>query len=163
MAIRGTKPTPTKLRMLRGNPTGKPLPKNEPQPSTEVPPPPSFLSNIAKREYRRVAKILAPLGVITEIDATALAAYADAFSTWAEAVEQIKNNGYMAVGEKNGHLYQNPYVGMKNQAMEKMMKIATEFGMTPSSRSRVSGTKQSAKDKGNAYEQWKANAKKKKV
>ena len=160
MAIRGTKPTPTKLRMLRGNPTGKPLPKNEPQPSTKIPPPPSFLSNIGKREYRRVAKILAPLGVITELDSTMLAAYADAFSTWAEAVEQIKNNGYMAVGEKNGHLYQNPYVGMKNQAMEKMIKIAAEFGMTPSSRSRVVAVKPSKEKAGNAYEQWKADAKK---
>jgi len=161
MTTRGTKPTPTKLRILRGNPTGKPLPKNEPQPSTNVPPPPSFLSNIGKREYRRVAKILAPLGVITELDATALAAYSDAFSTWAESVEQIKNNGYMAVG-RNGNLYQNPYVGMKNQAMEKMMKIAVEFGMTPSSRTRITGTKQpDSSKKGNAYEQWKADVKKK--
>jgi P27 family predicted phage terminase small subunit len=146
--------------MLRGNPTGKALPKNEPQPSIEIPPPPSFLSNIGKREYRRVAKILKPLGVITELDSTMLAAYADAFSTWADAVDKIKSEGYMLTG-KNGNFYQNPYVGMKNQAMEKVIKIAAEFGMTPSSRSRVSAAKPPEKNAGNAYEQWKADANKK--
>jgi phage terminase small subunit len=45
--------------------------------------------------------------------------------------------------------------------MEKMIKIAAEFGMTPSSRSRVSAIKPTKENAGNAYEQWKANANKK--
>ncbi|GAG14803.1 unnamed protein product [marine sediment metagenome] len=87
----------------------------------------------------------------------ALAAYAESFSRWAEAVEMVQGEGMMAVGGKTGHLYQNAYVGMASTAMKQMMNIATEFGMTPSSRVRVTVEKgTSAKGDGNSYERWKS-------
>ena len=36
-----------------------------------------------------------------------------------------------------GTVQQNPVVGMLNVSTREMMKIATEFGLTPSSRARV--------------------------
>jgi len=39
----------------------------------------------------------------------------------------------------NGNAIQNPLVGMANRAMADMVRYATEFGMTPSSRSRIAG------------------------
>ena len=45
----------------------------------------------------------------------------------------------------SGNLIQNPFLGIANHAMDQMLKIAAEFGMTPSSRSRlVSTTTQTA-------------------
>ena len=38
----------------------------------------------------------------------------------------------------NGNAVQNPLVGTANRAMHEMMRYATEFGMTPSSRTRLS-------------------------
>jgi P27 family predicted phage terminase small subunit len=38
----------------------------------------------------------------------------------------------------NGTLIQHPAVGIANQAMKEMIKIAGEFGMTPAARTRLS-------------------------
>jgi P27 family predicted phage terminase small subunit len=152
----GRKPVPTNLKVLRGNPGNRPLNKNEPKPERSIPRPPKFLNKLAKKEFRRVARLLFPLGLMTELDMPALAAYAESFARWAEAVEKIEGEGMMAVGSKNGHLYQNGYVGIANSAMKQMMSIATEFGMTPSSRARVSvPTNKPLKGGGNAYDAWK--------
>ena len=40
----------------------------------------------------------------------------------------------------NGNLIQNPYLSIANRAMMDMARLAVEFGMTPSSRSRVKST-----------------------
>ena len=160
MPIRGQKPTPTPLRILRGNPSRKPLNKHEAQPKHSIPPPPKFLSKAAKKEYRRVARIICPLGLMTELDMPALAAYAETFARWGEAVEMVRSEGMMAVSNLNGHLYQSAYLNVANAAMKEMMRVAVEFGMTPSSRSRIVasgvGGKKKAGAAGNPYEEWKS-------
>jgi hypothetical protein len=49
----GQRPTPTALKLLRGNPGKQRLPANEPQPdqTIEVPDPPPFISGYAADEW----------------------------------------------------------------------------------------------------------------
>jgi len=101
-----------------------------------MPPVPGHLSKEAKREWRRMGKELLALGVMTTVDRAALAAYCVAYARWAEAEEMVTRLGTV-VKTANGNMIQNPYLSVANRAMEQMAKLAGEFGMTPSSRSRV--------------------------
>ncbi len=83
-----------------------------------------------------MGKELLALGVLTTVDRAALAAYCVAYARWAEAEKQVEKLGTI-VKTANGNLIQNPYLAVANRAMEQMTRLASEFGMTPSSRSRV--------------------------
>ena len=56
---------------------------------------------------------------------------------WAEATESIQKYGTM-VKSPTGYPVQSPYVAIANRQAEIMMRIASEFGFTPASRSRIS-------------------------
>ncbi len=132
--MRGRKPIPKNLHVLRGNPGRRPL-KPEPEPENRMPSCPSFLKGEAQKEWRRISKLLYHCGLLTPVDRTALAAYCQTFSQWVEAQGHIAEVG-MVVKGSNGPM-QNPYLRIANRLLEQMQKLLVEFGMTPSSRSRI--------------------------
>ena len=73
MAQRGRKPKPTVLKALEGNPGKRALNMNEPNPPKKAPRCPSWLEQEAKKEWRRMGKLLEVTGVLTEMDMTAFA------------------------------------------------------------------------------------------
>ena len=132
----GRKPTPTSLKLLYGNPGKRPLNANEPQPAPRLPSAPSHLSPEAKKEWRRAGRMLLSLRVLTEADRTALALYCQAYGRWVEAEEALKRYGFM-VKAPGGFPMQSPYLAVANKCMEQMRSLLSEFGMTPSSRTKV--------------------------
>ena len=85
MKTPGPPPTPTNLKLLRGNPGKRKLNTNEPDPAPAIPPCPSHLDKVAKKEWRRISKELLALGIISKLDRAALGGYCDAYGRWAEA------------------------------------------------------------------------------
>ena len=66
----------------------------EPQPPvTPAPRAPSWLSKEAKKEWRRLAPVLGAIGVLTTTDADALAGYCEAWATWKDATQKIREFG----------------------------------------------------------------------
>ena len=143
MGKRGPKPTPTIKLANRGSWRAKTR-GNEPQVKNEIPCCPAWLNGReAKAEWRWCVKQLA--GMIGKIDRTALAAYCDAFADFLKYRELADKTRPMLQTDK-GNWVQSPLVAMKNRARDAMTKLASEFGMTPSSRSRVQVTKGSKDD-----------------
>jgi len=70
--VRGRPRTPTALRVLRGNPGQRRLPKGEPQPERGAEPP-TWLPVAARKEWNKLAPMLDRLGVLTEADGETLA------------------------------------------------------------------------------------------
>lgn len=136
MGIPGRKPKPTNLKVLEGNPGKRPLPKNEPKPAPIAPKCPAWLDSIGKREWKRVAPVLFRLGLLTEVDGTALAGYCDAYSMWRRAREGLRDG--LTFSTPNGYLLQKPEVSIANTAMKHVRAFCEQFGMTPSSRGRMS-------------------------
>lgn len=134
--MRGRRPKPTRLKVLTGNPGKRPLNVNEPRPEVAVPECPVELGPVARREWDRLAVELASLRILTNLDRAALAAYCGAYAMWAEATEAIQKFGTM-VKSPSGYPQQSPYVAVANRQAEIMMRIASEFGFTPASRSRI--------------------------
>lgn len=137
MATRGRKPKPTALKVLEGNPGGRPLNKNEPKPvKKKTLKCPSHLNEEAKKEWKRLSKILIEMGVLTELDIAAFAGYCQAYARWKEAEEFIEKHGSL-VKTPNGYFQQVPQVSIAQTNLKIMLKFAEQFGLTPSARSRI--------------------------
>ena len=135
--MKGRKPKPTAIKMLAGNPGKRPL-AGEPQPPIPAGTPycPRHLNDEARREWRRIVKILLDLGLYTEVDRAALAMYCQAWGRWVTAERKVQEKGEVLVSDRGG-LYQNPWLHVANRAWEQMRKVLAEFGLTPSSRTRL--------------------------
>lgn len=140
----GPKPVPTELKIIHGNPGKRPLNESEPKPDVELPSCPPHLDECAVDEWNRIAKELLKIGLLTNVDRSALAAYCQVYSRWVSAEEGLKETSPILIGDKGGH-YQNPLLHVANKALDQMKSFLVEFGMTPSSRTRLSVPK-SAKD-----------------
>jgi len=149
--MRGRRPKPTRLKVLTGNPGRRPLNVNEPRPEALIPDCPVELGPVARREWDRLVAELAPLRMLTNLDRAALASYCGAYGMWAEATEAIQKFGTM-VKAPSGFPVQSPYVSIANRQAEIMMRIASEFGFTPASRSRISTPSEDERDLFNVLE-----------
>ena len=74
---------------------------------------------------------------MTRVDRAAIAAYCEAYGRWTEAVSKLHEKGLL-VKAPSGYPILNPYLSIINSALDQMRKFLTEFGMTPSSRTRIS-------------------------
>lgn len=148
MSTRGRKPKPTHLKLVTGNPGKRPVNDREPSVSLSLPTPPPHLSDDAKVEWGRVSEQLYRAGLLSEVDRAALAAYCQAYGRWVQAERAIAEmakrdqlTGGLMIKTSNGNAIQNPLVGTANKAMAEFVRIAAEFGMTPSARSRIDAEK----------------------
>lgn len=111
---------------------------------------PKGLSREAAREWRSIVPQLRAMGVLSSVDAKALAGYCHSFARWFEAEKLVKKYGVVVrepvllMGTPTGYfrLKKNPAVTVSEAAQKTMRAFLCEFGMTPSSRSRVRVEKQ---------------------
>jgi P27 family predicted phage terminase small subunit len=133
----GRKPKPRALKLLNGNPGKRPLAAGEPvYPVESELSPPVELEGEALKEWHRCAPLLQTSGVLTSIDRTALKALCICYARWMDAEKHVRNEGCVVAGS-TGSLVMNPYVRVAAQALEQMRALMGDFGMTPSSRTRL--------------------------
>ncbi len=144
----GRKPLPDGLKLVKGTLRNHRANKDAPVPEKGATKAPDFLSPIAAAEFERKAEGLARLNVYTEWDDTALAAYAEAYARWRKAAAELRDSELL-ITTQQGNIIQNPLVGVVNKSAELMHRYLTEFGLTPSSRTRI---KVSAETKQNEWE-----------
>ena len=143
MATRGRKPTPTAIKELEGNPGKRELNKKEPKPAKKAPACPKWLAAEAKKEWRRLAKTMEAMGVLTEVDMAAFAGYCQAYARWKEAEERITDRG-LVIRTPSGYPQQVPYISIAQQYLRLMNQFAEQFGLTPAARSRIIAAGESA-------------------
>ena len=88
----GRKPKPTALKKLEGNPGKRKLNTKEPVPAKGMPDCPKWLLPEAKEEWKRLCQKLSEMGVLTEIDMAAFAAYCQSYARWKEALHDIPSS-----------------------------------------------------------------------
>lgn len=134
--MQGRKPKPTALKRLEGNPGKRALNHAEPRPKSAMPEPPEHLSDEEKAKWKLIVQELHSLGLVTKIDVDALAMYCTIFVRWIKAEKMVREKGEI-IKTAAGNIIQNPYLSIANRAIDQLNKLGAEFGMTPSSRSRV--------------------------
>ena len=131
----GRPPKPTQLKRLQGNPGRRPLNEREPQPEG-VPTRPEWLLPEAKREWSRIVPKLSELGLLAAIDRAALAGYCQWWARWVEAERALGLWG-LTFTTPNGYIQQRPEVAIAQKASDRCRQFCSEFGLTPSSRTRL--------------------------
>ena len=91
--VAGRKPKPTAVKKLEGNPGKRKLNTKEPVPAKGMPDCPEWLLPEAKKEWERLADLMNQMGVLTEVDMAAFAAYCQSYARWKEAQEHIDSEG----------------------------------------------------------------------
>ena len=136
----GRKTIPTHLKIVKGTAQKCRLNKNEPKLPPGIPEMPDHLGDIAQKKWKELSIQLFEMGVLAKIDGDTLAGCCRIYERWVIAERNITSEGETITTDK-GNLIQSPWVSMANKCLELLRKFYVEFGLTPSSRSKVSGKK----------------------
>lgn len=119
--MRGRKPIPTKLKVLQGAQPCR-INRAEPKlPTNSTPKPPEWLGIYGKNRWRKLAPMLSTVGLLTDGDIPAFEQLCDEY----QSIRTDPTNG---------------------SARDRYRKLLTEFGLTPSSRSRIKAAAEAPKD-----------------
>jgi len=136
MGRRGPIPKPAHLKILEGNPGNRPI-ETSLKPAPVAPECPSWLDKTAKKEWNRVVPELEKLGLISQLDRTALAIYCQSYSQLV-ACEKALAKEELTYETPSGQKKPNPYIAIIRDLKTTIRQYLSEFGLTPSSRSRMS-------------------------
>lgn len=109
--------TPTKIKLIRGNPGKRPLPAAEPEFSPGDMSPPEWLCAKSKERWHPLARALDANGLLTEANREMLAGYV---SVMTEFAEKVRETGKADV-----------------RLLQQIRLMAREFGFTPSSQAGI--------------------------
>jgi len=138
MGRRGPAPKPTAQKELEGNPGHRPLGKEtEPQPAKldGQPPAPKHIKGFARLEWDRAVPELYELGLLTKIDMGAIEGLCLAYGIAMKALAEIEKYGVMVKSEYGRR--PNPALKIHKENWTQYLRFCQEFGLTPSSRTRV--------------------------
>ena len=132
--MRGRKPIPVELKLLRGNPGRKRIKKTIKSDTPISASPPGWFDELAKKEWVRVVKLYALSGMLTEGDRPMLEQYCIAYSTWRQIMTHAK---LTMIKTATGYPVINPWIGTATKVMKELKSLASEFGFSPAARSRI--------------------------
>ena len=129
------KPLPTNLKLMRGNPGKRKLNAREPMPRVGRPKPLECLSAAGREHFARLMDELTAVRVLTVADGPALSGLAEALASYEEAVRALETGGKVVKQERG--VTRSPWLMIQKQAWEQMQRGFSDFGLTPSSRSKI--------------------------
>lgn len=132
-------PKPLAIKILEGNPGKRPLNLNEPKPKKVKPECPDWLEDEAKKEWFRIVPELERLGLLTVVDVAALIGYCQSWARYVEAEKYLSENDTVFVTDK-GYMGQVPQVAMAQKYLKLCQSFMIQFGLTPSSRTRINSS-----------------------
>jgi P27 family predicted phage terminase small subunit len=132
MGRRGPAPSPTSLRVLKGDRPYR-INQAEPRPRDQSPVKPRWLSAKGAAEWDRVAPDLDAMGTAKAVDAAGLAAYCEAVALLETLAELVARSGPLLIG-RDGNAHKNPAVSQLRDASAAVRMWAREFGFTPAAR-----------------------------
>jgi P27 family predicted phage terminase small subunit len=109
-------------------------------------------------EWNRIAPSLFKIGILSKDNRSALATLCLAWADFQSLRRDIEEEGWTLLGS-SGHSIKNPKAILMNEARLAVLRYSQEFGVTPSSRSRVPNpTKADAPDSLSVFNRDKKNA-----
>ena len=132
---KGRKPLPAAIKKIRGSRMKGPDRVEIDLPADTVTAP-AEVEGLELVEWNRIAPVLSSAGMLSKIDRAALVCYCTAWASFVRSKEELKKNGEVLQSAAGGY-YQNPWLSIRNRQMEIMLKFLTEFGMSPSSRTKI--------------------------
>ena len=157
-----TRPTPTVVRKITGNPGKRPMNQREPDPVLGLPECPAHLQGEARVEWHRLGRQMVEEGRMGLLYKGLLALYCVAWQRWIAAETEIATGG-MIVRSPSGHMVQSPFLPIANRAWTQMMKALSELGISPTRQARASTVQGAATvDSSEDFSEWLQPGKKRK-
>lgn len=129
---------PTELKIIHGTARKDRMNPNEPKPEPmkdNSEPPYWVKGHLARKTWRTTYEKLKRLGILKETDEIAFEMLVSMYVRWRESAEKTDLDPYIT---PNGFQSAHPSVGIELKFAKELRTLLSEFGMTPSSRSRVS-------------------------
>lgn len=124
------------MKELLGNPGRRPIPKGPPAALPECP---KSLGPEARNYWDQIGPQLVELGVLTALDGAALAMLCDLWGSYLVAQAKVDEfgaaGGLVVMAGKTPIM--SPWLLTANSLRKQLREFLAEFGLTPSSRSRV--------------------------
>ncbi|KKK96275.1 hypothetical protein LCGC14_2664370, partial [marine sediment metagenome] len=128
------KPKLSIIRAQEGNRGHRAIP-TEPKVEGGVPSCPSWLSREAKAAWRRTVPSLVDAEIVKRVDRDVLAVYFESWADYHEATRKLQKQG--KVVETTRGPRRNPWLIIRREAKETVIRLAMEFGLTPLGRTRL--------------------------
>jgi P27 family predicted phage terminase small subunit len=145
----GRPPKPTNLKLLHGTARADRM-KNEPGFRPGRPSRPQWLLPEAKREWNRIVPELESNGLLATVHRAALANYCQWWARWVQAEKALAEHGLTFTTE-SGYVQQRPEVAIAQKSAQLCKAFLVEFGLTPSSQTRVNVPEKQAEDPMEAF------------
>ncbi len=135
----GRKRKPTQDKVIQGTFRKDRANLSEPEYDIAQVVPPDLIkeNDFALEEWIRITPSLISRKVLTIVDVGTVERYCMMYARWREAEDELKTTG-LTIKTSNENIIQNPLVGIANKAAEQCNKFASELGITPATRSKVS-------------------------
>lgn len=156
----GPQPQPAALKVLRGNPGQRAIPK-EPKVDRIFPPMPAGMPTEAQKVWRKVEKGYAQAGVVATIDGETLRIYCLTFAKWLDATTRLQHEDLVTPTyrmDKDGNpvlisYVRNPLDIVARDTAQTFRMYARELGLTPASRVGLGRTEE---EPGDPLDAWQA-------
>lgn len=102
--------------------------------------PPWLISDVAKKEWKRVVADLSDLDMAGDLDVDNIGGYCNAFALYVQATEELKDKPLVVITETGG-TKENPLVKTQRTYAEEMRQFAKLIGLTIDSRLRFASEK----------------------
>lgn len=129
--MRGRKPKPTDVMVLRGNAHAIARVVREPKATKGAPTCPDWLDAEAKRQWRHLVEELKAMRILSTVDRTVLAGLCQNWSLWVRASKAL--NKIKDLTDDNA----TRLMTKADNAHKAFFRGCLEFGLTPSSRTRL--------------------------
>ena len=136
---------PTKLKQMQGTLEERRVNPAEPKYDLQMPEAPAWLGEDAKVEWNRICPSLVASGVATGVDFAVLANYCQVWAEFVAATKTINEEGRYQIA-LNGNKVPHPALVQQRNSSTLLRSLAQELGLSPASRSKVSGNVQQSDD-----------------
>lgn len=134
--VTGRARMPSHLKVLEGNRGKRPLNQFEPKPPPEPPKKPDTLSPAAGAIWDDLVEQLSGMRVLASVDGYTLETLCAPIVIHREAAVVVAEEGVVTRGVR-GTIVKNPAVQVMRDAATTICLLASEFGLTPSGRTRI--------------------------
>jgi P27 family predicted phage terminase small subunit len=135
----GPRPLPKNIVALRSGKRARTAAPEDQQPEVKIKIPlaPDGLTAEEIAVFTRMARLLAGMRVMSEVDVDALVLYSRNWALAEEAQKRVRESSQI-IKSPSGYPIKNPWCNIQRDAEDRCLKLLEQFGCTPSGRTRVS-------------------------
>ena len=141
---KGRKKLPTKVKELQGTLQKCRTLEDEMEVAEvdSLPPAPMYLNNYGAIEWERITNQLYDINMLHTVDLALITAYCREMGTYLELAHTLNGTDLVERTYKDGVLRSSkprPELRIMRESLDRALKIATQFGLTPSARASIQG------------------------